>query len=224
MPADHIQELGTDSYAEGQGICEKGYKETDMSHSETDVSGEARPKCRCYVIQTVTSQEEIMVQLMQKQISPELFSEVFIPRRQMNRRIRGKWQTTRELLFPGYIFILAPDPVALFQELRNIPRLSKLLHAEAFEFIPLKPAEQRFIEKIGQRRGDHIFAISEIELDPKVPYQRGDSVRITSGDLKDFEGYILYLDIHKRKAVIRTEMFGGNSVDVHVGIEIVTKL
>ena len=212
------------SYAAGQGICEKGHKETDMSHSETDVSGEARPKCRCYVIQTVTSQEEIMVQLMQKQISPELFSEVFIPRRQMNRRIRGKWQTTRELLFPGYIFILAPDPVALFQELRNIPRLSKLLHAEAFEFIPLKPAEQRFIEKIGQRRGDHIFAISEIELDPKVPYQRGDSVRITSGDLKDFEGYILYLDIHKRKAVIRTEMFGGNSVDVHVGIEIVTKL
>ena len=195
-----------------------------MSHSETDVSGEARPKCRCYVIQTVTSQEEIMVQLMQKQISPELFSEVFIPRRQMNRRIRGKWQTTRELLFPGYIFILAPDPVALFQELRNVPRLSNLLHAEAFEFIPLKPAEQRFIEKIGQRRGDHIFAISEIELDPKVPYQRGDSVRITSGDLKDFEGYILYLDIHKRKAVIRTEMFGGNSVDVHVGIEIVTKL
>ena len=224
MPADHIQELGTDSYAAGQGICEKGYKETDMSHSETDVSGEARPKCRCYVIQTVTSQEEILVQLMQKQISPELFSEVFIPRRQMNRRIRGKWQTTRELLFPGYIFILAPDPVALFQELRNIPRLSKLLHAEAFEFIPLKPAEQRFIEKIGQRRGDHIFAISEIELDPKVPYQRGDSVRITSGDLKDFEGYILYLDIHKRKAVIRTEMFGGSSVDVHVGIEIVTKL
>ena len=224
MPADHIQELGTDSYAEGQGICEKGYKETDMSHSETDVSGEARPKCRCYVIQTVTSQEEILVQLMQKQISPELFSEVFIPRRQMNRRIRGKWQTTRELLFPGYIFILAPDPVALFQELRNIPRLSNLLHAEAFEFIPLKPAEQRFIEKIGQRRGDHIFAISEIELDPKVPYQRGDSVRITSGDLKDFEGYILYLDIHKRKAVIRTEMFGGSSVDVHVGIEIVTKL
>ena len=224
MPADHIQELGSGSYAAGQGICEKGYKETDMSHSETDVSGEARPKCRCYVIQTVTSQEEIMVQLMQKQISPELFSEVFIPRRQMNRRIRGKWQTTRELLFPGYIFILAPDPVALFQELRNIPRLSKLLHAEAFEFIPLKPAEQRFIEKIGQRRGDHIFAISEIELDPKVSYQRGDSVRITSGDLKDFEGYILYLDIHKRKAVIRTEMFGGSSVDVHVGIEIVTKL
>ena len=224
MPADHIQELGSGSYAAGQGICEKGHKETDMSHSETDVSGEARPKCRCYVIQTVTSQEEIMVQLMQKQISPELFSEVFIPRRQMNRRIRGKWQTTRELLFPGYIFILAPDPVALFQELRNIPRLSNLLHAGAFEFIPLKPAEQRFIEKIGQRRGDHIFAISEIELDPKVPYQRGDSVRITSGDLKDFEGYILYLDIHKRKAVIRTEMFGGNSVDVHVGIEIVTKL
>jgi len=212
------------SYAAGQGICEKGHKETDMSHSETDVSGEARPKCRCYVIQTVTSQEEILVQLMQKQISPELFSEVFIPRRQMNRRIRGKWQTTRELLFPGYIFILAPDPTALFQELRNIPRLSNLLHAEAFEFIPLKPAEQRFIEKIGQRRGDHIFAISEIELDPKVPYQRGDSVRITSGDLKDFEGYILYLDIHKRKAVIRTEMFGGSSVDVHVGIEIVTKL
>ena len=224
MPADHIQELGTDSYAEGQGICEKGYKESRMSHSETDVNGEARSINRCYVIQTITSQEQILVELIQKQISPMFYTEIFIPKRQMNRRIRGKWQNILELLFPGYVFIISDNPAALFQELRNIPRLSKLLHAEAFEFIPLKPAEQRFIEKIGQRRGDHIFAISEIELDPKVPYQRGDSVRITSGDLKDFEGYILYLDIHKRKAVIRTEMFGGNSVDVHVGIEIVTKL
>ena len=224
MPADHIQELGTDSYAAGQGICEKGYKETDMSHSETDVSGEAHSINRCYVIQTITAQEQILVELIQKQISPMFYTEIFIPKRQMNRRIRGKWQNILELLFPGYVFIISDNPAALFQELRNIPRLSKLLHAEAFEFIPLKPAEQRFIEKIGQRRGDHIFAISEIELDPKVPYQRGDSVRITSGDLKDFEGYILYLDIHKRKAVIRTEMFGGNSVDVHVGIEIVTKL
>ena len=224
MPADHIQELGTDSYAEGQGICEKGYKESRMSHSETDVNGEARSINRCYVIQTITSQEQILVELIQKQISPMFYTEIFIPKRQMNRRIRGKWQNILELLFPGYVFIISADPNALFQELRNIPRLSNLLHAEAFEFIPLKPAEQRFIEKIGQRRGDHIFAISEIELDPKVPYQRGDSVRITSGDLKDFEGYILYLDIHKRKAVIRTEMFGGNSVDVHVGIEIVTKL
>ena len=224
MPADHIQELGTDSYAEGQGICEKRYKESRMSHSETDVNGEARSINRCYVIQTITSQEQILVELIQKQISPMFYTEIFIPKRQMNRRIRGKWQNILELLFPGYVFIISDNPAALFQELRNIPRLSKLLHAEAFEFIPLKPAEQRFIEKIGQRRGDHIFAISEIELDPKVSYQRGDSVRITSGDLKDFEGYILYLDIHKRKAVIRTEMFGGNSVDVHVGIEIVTKL
>ena len=224
MPADHIQELGTDSYAEGQGICEKGYKESRMSHSETDVNGEARSINRCYVIQTITSQEQILVELIQKQISPMFYTEIFIPKRQMNRRIRGKWQNILELLFPGYVFIISDNPAALFQELRNIPRLSNLLHAGAFEFIPLKPAEQRFIEKIGQRRGDHIFAISEIELDPKVPYQRGDSVRITSGDLKDFEGYILYLDIHKRKAVIRTEMFGGNSVDVHVGIEIVTKL
>ena len=224
MPADHIQELGTDSYAEGQGICEKGYKESRMSHSETDVNGEARSINRCYVIQTITSQEQILVELIQKQISPMFYTEIFIPKRQMNRRIRGKWQNILELLFPGYVFIISDNPAALFQELRYIPRLSNLLHAEAFEFIPLKPAEQRFIEKIGQRRGDHIFAISEIELDPKVSYQRGDSVRITSGDLKDFEGYILYLDIHKRKAVIRTEMFGGSSVDVHVGIEIVTKL
>ena len=53
MPADHIQELGSGSYAAGQGICEKGYKET------------------------VTSQEEKLVELMQKRISRELFTEMF---------------------------------------------------------------------------------------------------------------------------------------------------
>lgn len=192
-----------------------------MDHSETDVNGEARSKCRCYVIQTVSAQEDRLIYLMQQIIPSELMEDVFVPRREMNRKVRGRWQRIQELMFPGYVFILTPDPDTLFQKLKQVPRLSKLLQGDRFEFVPLSEQEQNFAERIGRRRGDHIFGISKVGLDPEVPYRKGDKVRILEGDLKDFAGEIVGLDLRKRKAIIRTEMFGNCSVDVHVGIEII---
>lgn len=46
-------------------------------------------------------------------------------------------------------------------------------------------------------------------------------MQIIDGDLRDFEGEISSLNLHKRKAILRTKMFGGKDVYIHVGLEII---
>lgn len=185
-----------------------------------DVKGEATLKKRCYVIQTVTRQEEQLMELMRDIIKPSILTEAFTPKKEMNRRLGGEWRITEELLFPGYVFVYTPDPEALYFALRIFPRMSRLLHDDAYRFLPLTEKEQEFIEKIGVESGDHTFHLSKVCLPEKVPYKPGDRVRIL-GDLKNFEGEIVSYNLRKRKAIIKTKMFGGRDVEIHVGIEIV---
>lgn len=194
------------------------------NHMTEDVNGEACRKSGCYVIQTFTGQEEVLVRFIRAQVDPSLYEEVFIPMREMNRRLGGEWRLTVEKMFPGYLFIRTADPDGLFLSLRSIPKMSRLLYDGTFDFIALSAKEQAFIDRIGPGRGDHTFRISRVELANEVSYHKGDRVRILEGDLKNFEGELIGFNLRKRKAIIRTQMFGGRDVDIHVGIEIIKNM
>ncbi len=176
---------------------------------------------RCFVIQTNSGYEHLLEALMTKILPEGLYTETFVPKRQLNKRLGGKWRVVTERMFPGYVFVETQNPVDLFNELKNVPRLSKLLHDFNYSFIPLSEKEQEFIERIGKARGDHTFALSKIAFADDTPYKKGDRVQIVEGDLKDFEGEIVDFNLRKRKAIIRTQMFGGRDVEIHVGLEIV---
>lgn len=188
-----------------------------------DVNGGAYPDNRCYVIQTFTGREQELIDFMRAVVSPEILADAFIPRRKMNRRLGGQWLVITERIFPGYVFALTEDPDSLFFSLKRVPAMSNLLHYGEFSFIALAPDEQKFIEKIGIHRGDHTFGISTVAFSDDFPYKKGDKVQIIDGDLKDYEGEIASLNLHKRKAVLRTKMFGGKDVYIHVGLEIISK-
>jgi len=217
------RKLGTGCYASGQTDCEEGHKGTRGNHMETDVKGEACNQGKCYAIQTTTGQEDILIQFMRERMDPVLIQEVFTPKREMNRRIGGKWKITTEKMFPGYLLLVTNSPEAVFLSLKKIPKRKNLLHDADYYFISLTDAEQAFIEKIGKDRGDHTFRLSRISLPDEKPYQKGDRVKIIDGDLKNFTGEIIEYNLRKRKAIIRTRMFGGTDVDIHVGIEIIEK-
>jgi transcriptional antiterminator NusG len=186
-----------------------------------DVNGGAYPENRCYVIQTFTGREQELINFMRVLVDSEILSDAFIPRRRMNRRLGGQWRVITERIFPGYVFVLTKDPASLFLSLKRVPAMSNLLHYGEFSFVALAPEEQKFVEKIGIRRGDHTFGISTVAFNDDFPYRKGDRVQIIDGDLKDFEGEIIHLNLHKRKAILRTKMFGGKDVYIHVGLEII---
>ena len=189
-----------------------------MNHNEKIVSGEANTKTRYYAVQTFTGEEEILVRFLRERIDKALMSEAFVPRRQMNRRFNGEWQTVQEVLFPGYLFIVTDNAEELFLQLKNIPKMSVLLHDDEYTFIALSENETDYLNRIGSARGDHTMRISKVAFDT-YPYKKGDKVSWIEGDLTEFEGEIVGFDLRKRKAIIHTELFGG--CDMHVGIEIV---
>lgn len=193
-----------------------------MEHTGTGVDGEACIKAdgslKCYVIQTVSGQEHVLMEYM-KQIIPEgMLQEVFAPKRQRNKHINGKWKLVEEKLFPGYVFALTAQPDALFLELKKVPKLSRLLHDQEYFFLALSGKETDFIMRIGGKRGNHVFGISKVAFGD-FPYKKGDSVRWIDGDLAEFKGEIIGYDLHHRQAIVHTGLFGG--CDMHVGIEII---
>ena len=130
------------------------------------------------------------------------------------RKIDGKWNVIKEKLFPGYVFIVTDNPEKVFLKLKNVPKLTKLLGDNEGSFIPLKEKEVYFIQRWGGK--DHVANIS------KVMVEKGNKVRILEGNLKDYEGEIIKVNLHKRIAVVRTT-FMGSTTDVHMGIEILEK-
>lgn len=119
-----------------------------------------------YVIQVAGGQEEETAALIQRQISPEVMRESFIPRKEKVKKFRGYWRQVEEILFPGYVFTETEYPEALFLELKRITRLTKLLQDGTAFFIPLSREEEEFIRSIGD--DNHVTRVSRIRIEKSV--------------------------------------------------------
>ena len=66
-------------------------------------------------------------------------------------------------MFPGYVFIDTDFPKELYYELKNVPKLTKLLKNEEEVFLKVEEEEQTFLENI-QSEG-HLVRRSLVKLD-----------------------------------------------------------
>lgn len=174
-----------------------------------------------YVIQVVGGQEHIVKNLISKCFSEKryqteaLIEECFIPMRERKVKYQGAWRLVQERVLPGYVFIVTTKPETVFYELKQVPRFTSLLGKSDMGFIPLNEQEVHFLSRFGDR--DHVSHLSQVMV------EKGNKIRILEGDLKNFEGEIVKINLHKRIAIVRVP-FMGSSVDVHLGIEIVERV
>lgn len=80
-----------------------------------------------YVLQVPTGREDRLIEEIRSYRIQEYFEEVFAPRSVRKKKYRGKWQTSEELLFPGYLFVISENPEELYQALKRIPRMTRIL-------------------------------------------------------------------------------------------------
>lgn len=129
------------------------------------------------------------------------------------RKIRGQWYNVEEILFKGYVFMITDHIDALFNELKKIPDLTKLLGNDGKNIYPIYKEEAMFLTKFGGN--EHVVEISS-------GYIEGDMIRITHGPLMGQEGNIVKIDRHKRVAYVDVSLFG-QVTTVQVGLEIISK-
>ena len=165
-----------------------------------------------YVVQVRTGTEESIKQQCEKNIDKEVLERCFIPYYEEQRHIRGEWVTLKKVLFPGYIFVITDKLEELYQSLKSIIGLTKLL-GTGREIVPLTEEEESFLQKFGGE--EQVVVMSEGIIERS-------RVKVTSGPLMGMEGYIRKIDRHKRKAWLEMELFGRKQM-VQVGLEIVAK-
>lgn len=161
-----------------------------------------------YVIQTVTGKEEELMLFIRTLLSREHFENCFMIRAEWLKRLGGEWQLQIRPLFPGYVFIETDEPERIYMELKAVPNFSRLLGNSRDEFIPVKAEEEKFLRMItgavgsGWDFGDAVVRLTSVETD--------DDGKVVSmnGALMYFEKEIVRMNLHKRYAVVQTQMLG----------------
>ena len=128
--------------------------------------------------------------------------------------IRARLRDMHEKLIPGYVFLTAPSALELYEGLRLVPALTKLLGKnDGSLFVPLPPEEAQWLEKV-TAGGDE----AKLSL---VSVSEGDAV--VDGPLKDLEGCVKKIHLHRRVAEGEGDFMGRKTV-IHLGIELVGKV
>lgn len=170
-----------------------------------------------YVMQVMSRQEGKTVRMMEQSLPREILTRCLIPMRRRKKKYHGEWQEVTEKLFPGYVFLITDAPQLLYDELKNIPALTRLLGSCEEPFTPLTEPDVRFLKKLQGENGGQEAGLSQVIVG------EGRQVRIVSGPLKNLEGKIQKFNLHKRIAIVETE-FMGNKSRLHLGIEIVNEV
>lgn len=165
-----------------------------------------------YVLQVRTGTEENIRIQCRNNISDQVLEECFIPYYEEKKRIRGEWTLQRKVLFPGYIFVISDNIDRLYESLKRVIGLTKLI-GTGNEIIPLTEEEKSFMIQFGGE--EQIVKMSEGIIE-------GDQIIVLKGPLKGQEGYIRKIDRHKRKAWMEIPMFG-RVQNIEIGLEIVSK-
>lgn len=165
-----------------------------------------------YVVQVKTGSEEAIVEQCRRTVSRQDLERCFIPYYQELRRYKGKWNQVRRNLFPGYVFMVTEDVDALYEELKHVIGLTRLLGTDG-TVLPLSPREVEFLLQLGGEK-------QVVELSQGVI--ENNQLLVLKGPLKGKERLIKKIDRHKRKAWLQVPV-AGTSLETQVSLEIVSK-
>lgn len=170
-----------------------------------------------YVIQVAAGMEEKVEKQIRSVVGEELYSRCFHPMRCIKKKFRGEWIELHEKLLPGYVFITSDCIQELYKKLKYVPAFTKLLGKEDETFISLPDDEIEWLEQITKSQDQSM----EVSLS-RVSVSEDDVVTILSGPLKDMEGYIRKIDLHRRIAKVEVNFMNRKTL-IHLGIEMVVK-
>lgn len=136
--------------------------------------------------------------------------EVYIPMYNRQKKYEGEYRVVTRPLFQGYVFYETEDGISLWERLRKITDIKKLLRDGDDEVAPLKKEEEILLYKLCGK--EHVLDISE-------GYKEGSRVRVIKGPLMGQEALIKKVNRHKRIAVIEIDMFQ-RKMELVVGLQI----
>ena len=157
-----------------------------------------------YAVQVMTGREETVRDMCKRLIDRKQYNDIFVIRFDKAKRYYGTWHKEKEIMFPGYIFIDSDNPQQIYEHLKSVPELTKMLGRDKNEFTPIEAGKEAMFKAM-------VNDNYEISL----------SV-VKEGPLSGMEVLIKKIDRHRRVAVLNAQMFE-QDVDIKIGLEIIEK-
>lgn len=150
-----------------------------------------------YVIQTMSGQEEHVIQMIRKIVPSELYTDCFTLYYERLWRKQQKSIVHVERLFSGYVFIITDCPQEIFFHLKDVPALSKLMSDPNFVFLPLNQDEETFFSQVSD--DEHVVRLSYVKTGA------GGHILRISGSLSSFADRVVKYNFKKRYAIVELD-------------------
>lgn len=151
-----------------------------------------------YVIHTVSGMEQKCLQQCGIHLDRDDYREMFIPRYIAQKHFKKEWHEVEKTLFSGYLFVDTEKIEPVIEGLKKFRQYTKVLR-DGEIVSPITLQEQQFLTAMMDQQ--HLVRYSE-------GFLIGEKVCITTGPLKNFEGYIRTVDRHRRVAKLEIPIFG----------------
>ncbi len=159
-----------------------------------------------YVVKVISGKEAKIKKLIENEIQRNNLQDyvggILVPTEKVVQIRNGKRINKDKTLFPGYIYIEANLSGELPHLIKSIPGVMGFLSGvKGGGPMPLSKAEvNRILGKIDE------LAMKEENV--VIPYKVGDSVTVTDGPFRGFEGTIEKVNKERKKVTVMVKFFG----------------
>jgi len=156
-----------------------------------------------YVVHTYSGYEQKAKKALEERIKQHgldgLFSEVLLPQENVVEVKKGVKKTTKRQFFPGYILVRMELNETTWHIVKGTPKITGFVGGSMKP--PIVPDEEvaRITSQIEE---------GTLKPKPKIEFEKGENVRVTSGPFSTFTGLVDDVNEGKGKLRVLVSIFG----------------
>lgn len=163
---------------------------------------------RWYVMRAISGKEGKVKEYIDAMIAQHSdfaanVSQVLIPTEKIVSVRNGKRIVKEKCRFSGYVFVEAALVGETQSQLRNVPNVLGFLSATKTSTTPMPMSQAEVNHMLGT-----VDEIQDVPEDTMIPFEVGESVKVTDGPFSGFDAVIEELNAEKKKLKVMVKIFG----------------
>lgn len=163
---------------------------------------------RWYVMRAISGKEGKVKEYIDAMIAQHSdfaanVSQVLIPTEKVVSVRNGKRIVKEKCRFSGYVFVEAALVGETQSQLRNVPNVLGFLSATKTSTVPMPMSQSEVNHMLGT-----VDEIQDVPDDAVIPFELGESVKVTDGPFSGFDAVIEEINNDKRKLKVMVKIFG----------------
>ncbi len=162
-----------------------------------------------YVVHTYAGYENkvksnLLNRIRSMHVEERIF-EVVIPMEDVIEFKGGQRRVVQKKVFPGYLLVRMDLDDDSWYVVRNTPGVTGFVGPSGSKPVPLSRKEVEDILGVAKPEGAPVV---EKKVRPRVEFEEGEQVRVTTGPFAEFNGAIAEIDVDRSKLKVLVNIFG----------------